>query len=83
MQFNAISLPFEDIAVIDAAGLANAGDDLYIKYVASTGKYYLETRDYSCYEVQWDMHFRVSLEQAREIVRLGYAHWWMVPPEFQ
>lgn len=85
MKFDMPSLPFEDIAILDAAGLANGlstGESLYVTYVANTGKYYLKSRTFN-YDVEWDTHFKVSLDQAREIVRLGYAHWWMVPEEFQ
>jgi len=82
-KYDKASLPL-DLEILDAGGLAKdlgQYETLHIKYNHERGHYYLETRRYASVEVEWDFHFKVTLEQAREIVKRGYATWWFAVPE--
>ena len=75
IKYDTTSMPL-DLEILDANGLAghlSSGESLYITY--ANGKYWLKSRTFN-YDVDWDTHFQVTLPQAREIIRLGYAEWW-------
>lgn len=65
------------IELLDAEVLykeRSSGETLHICY--SNGKYSLQSRIFN-YDVDWDYHFPLTLQQAREIVAAGYATWWL------
>lgn len=65
-----------DLEVLDAEGLSKGlytGESLHITF--ANGRYWLKSRTFN-YDVDWDTHFEVSLDQARRIVEKGYADWW-------
>lgn len=67
-----------DLEILDAKGLyegAYSSESLYISYV--NGRYYLKSRVHDLGGVDWTTHFQVTRQQAREIVSLGYANWWL------
>lgn len=69
-----------DLELLDAKGLHEGkypGESLYISYV--NGKYYLKSREFGSLSgnAEWTTHFQVTKQQAREIVNLGYADWWI------
>lgn len=67
-----------DLEIIDAKGLHDgrySDESLYISFV--NGNYYLKSRVHDLSGVDWTTHFKVTKQQAREIVNLGYADWWI------
>jgi hypothetical protein len=71
-------LPF-GIKILDARQLfktCSTGETLYItlKHYGTHSRLWLASRIFN-YEVDWTYHFEVSLDEAREIVSLGYARW--------
>lgn len=66
------------LKVIDAKGLFDGRDEhehTYISFV--NGSYWLKSRTLKMGGFDWHTHFRVSQQEAREIVSLGYADWWI------
>lgn len=76
-------LPF-GIRVLDAREYYNTlgtGQSLYISRHYMTKNLWLTRRTFN-YEVDWDYLFKVTKEEAREIVSLGYAAWhWSLKDE--
>lgn len=56
-----------------------SNESIYVKY--TNGKYSLQSRFHASGGVDWDFHFPLTLEQAREIVASGYATWWSLVDE--
>ena len=78
-----IPLPFDPpLRVRDAERISKTlydSETLVVKY--ANGKYSLNIRRHDLGGVDWDYLYKITLEEAREIVRLGYAIWWMTVAE--